>query len=158
MKSKVLLLNGPNLNMLGTREPELYGRDTLADIEKAARNHGKSLGLAVDCHQSNHEGELVSWIQKSRTTHAGLILNPAGFGTTSVAILDALHICEIPIIEIHLTNIYKREAFRHPTYVSSVAKGTITGFGAHGYILALDAMARLIANAAAAQVRAKKSK
>lgn len=158
MKPKVLVLNGPNLNTLGTRQPEIYGRTTLAEIEAACARHGKALGLAVEFRQSNDEGALVNLIQKAVKSHAGIVINPAGYGTTSVAILDALMICPFPIIELHISNIFKREAFRHPTYVSRAARGVICGFGAHGYLLALDAMARLIADAAPAPASAKKPK
>jgi 3-dehydroquinate dehydratase II len=140
----VLILNGPNLNMLGVREPAIYGSDTLADIEAACIDRGADHGLTIDFRQSNIEGELVTWIQQARATHDGIIINPGAYSHTSVAILDALQIAELPVIEVHLTNIHKREAFRHHSYVSRVATGVIAGLGAHGYLLALDAMARLI--------------
>jgi len=147
MKAKVLVLNGPNLNMLGTRQTDIYGSTTLAEIEAAAQRHGKTLGLAVECRQSNDEGQLVSWIQKARGAVGGIVINPAGYGTTSVAILDALLTCDCPIVELHLSNIFRRDAFRHPTYVSRAARGVICGFGARGYLLALDAIAGVIAEA-----------
>lgn len=140
----VLILNGPNLNMLGVREPAIYGSDTLADIEAACADRAADHGLSVDFRQSNIEGELVTWIQQARAQHDGIIINPGAYSHTSVAILDALQIAELPVIEVHLTNIHKREAFRHHSYVSRVATGVIAGLGAHGYLLALDAMARLI--------------
>lgn len=138
---KVLILNGPNLNMLGTRQPEVYGRETLADIEAACRRHGKSLGLAVDCRQSNSEGELVTWIQEARESHAGIIINPGAYSHTSIAIMDAFLAVGLPLIEVHLSNIHRREAFRHSSYVSKVADAVICGLGSQGYLMALDAMA-----------------
>ncbi len=149
MKRKVMVLNGPNLNMLGTRQPEIYGYDTLADIEGRLETQAKALGLGVVCRQSNHEGELVTWIQEARTTCAGIIINPGAYTHTSVAIRDALSACDMPIIELHLSNIHKRESFRHHSYVSAVATGTILGFGAHGYELALEAMENLLGKPAA---------
>lgn len=146
MKSTVLVLNGPNLNLLGKREPEIYGRETLAEIETAAQKHAKTLGLELDCRQSNHEGELVSWVQEARETRAGIIINPGAYAHTSVALMDALLACDIPIIEVHLSNVFKREPFRHNSHVSRVARGLICGLGAQGYLLALDAMVRLIKN------------
>ncbi len=142
--SKIMVLNGPNLNLLGTREPEVYGTDTLADIEKRLGAGAKTLGVDIDFRQSNHEGELVDWIQEARKSCAGIIINPAAYTHTSVAILDALKACEIPIIELHLSNPNARERFRRRSFISPVATGTICGFGAHGYELALAAMARLV--------------
>jgi 3-dehydroquinate dehydratase-2 len=141
---KILVLNGPNLNLLGEREPEIYGRDTLETIGKACRKRGRELGLAVDFRQSNHEGELVTWIQEARTGHAGIIVNAAGYTTTSVVLLDALLAARLPVIEVHLSNIFRREAFRQESLVSLAATGVICGLGSTGYLLALDAMARLI--------------
>jgi 3-dehydroquinate dehydratase II len=140
----ILVLNGPNLNLLGVREPETYGRDTLADIEEACLERAAELGLAVEFRQSNHEGQLVDWIQEARETADGIVLNPGGYTHTSVAILDALRASELPIIEVHLSNIHRRESYRRRSYVSEAAQGIICGLGAHGYLLALDAMARLI--------------
>jgi 3-dehydroquinate dehydratase-2 len=140
----VLILNGPNLNMLGIRQPEVYGSETLADIEKACLAHATALGLASDFRQSNHEGDLVTWIQEARTAAAGIIINAGAYTHTSVAILDALLAAERPTVEVHLSNIHQRDSFRHHSYVSKAAKGMICGFGSHGYILALDALARLI--------------
>ena len=144
MNPKIMVLNGPNLNLLGVRQPHIYGYDTLADVEKRLQARGRSHELAIDMRQSNHEGELVTWIQEARTSCAGIIINPAAYTHTSVAILDALLACEFPVIELHLSNPHKREEFRHRSFVTLAAKGVIAGFGAHGYELALDAMARLI--------------
>ena len=141
---EILVLNGPNLNMLGVREPDIYGYETLADIEDLCNDRARSLGLTIDFRQSNFEGELVTIIQKSRDTAAGIIINGAGYTHTSVAILDALRISELPVIELHLSNTHAREAFRHKSYITQAAAGIICGFGAHGYVLAIDAMARLI--------------
>jgi 3-dehydroquinate dehydratase II len=140
----ILVLNGPNLNLLGVREPETYGRDTLADIEEACLERAAELDLSVDFRQSNHEGQLVDWIQEARETADGIVLNPGAYTHTSIAILDALRAAELPIIEVHLSNIHRRESYRRRSYVSEAAQGIICGFGAHGYLLALDAMARLI--------------
>ena len=148
MTQKIMLLNGPNLNMLGTRQPEIYGYDTLAEIEARVRERATAHGLDLDFRQSNHEGELVTWIQEARTACAGIIINPAAYTHTSVAIQDALATCEFPVVELHLSNIHKREAFRQHSHVSPVATGVIFGFGAYGYELALEAIARLIADAA----------
>jgi 3-dehydroquinate dehydratase II len=144
-KETVYVLNGPNLNLLGTREPELYGRATLAEVEKLCRATAQRFGLAVEFRQSNHEGEIVDWIQEARAEQAaGLIINPAGYTTTSVAILDALHILEVPVIEVHITNIHARESFRRHSYVSGVARAVICGFGVEGYALAITGVAALI--------------
>ncbi|MCL6607783.1 MAG: type II 3-dehydroquinate dehydratase [Geminicoccaceae bacterium] len=144
MAATVHVLNGPNLNLLGKRQPEIYGRDTLADIEAACRTLAAELGLELVFRQSNHEGVLVDWIQEAREKAQGLIINPAGFTTTSIAILDALLACPIPILEVHLSNIHKRESFRQHSYVSLAATGVIAGCGAHGYLLALRHLARLV--------------
>ena len=140
----VLVLNGPNLNMLGTREPEIYGRETLADIAAACRGQAEALALAVDFRQSNEEAELVTWIQEARGTAAGLIINAGAYTHTSIAILDALRMCEVPVIEVHLSNPFRREPFRHTSYISQAARGVICGFGGHGYVLAIDAMAHIL--------------
>jgi len=158
MKPNIMVLNGPNLNLLGVRQPHIYGRDTLADIERRLQARAKPLGLTIDMRQSNHEGELVTWIQEARTTCAGIIINPAAYTHTSVAILDALLACDLPIIELHLTNPHKREEFRHRSFVTLAAKGVIAGFGARGYELALDAMAKLIADAQQVPAPAKAGK
>ena len=142
--SEILILNGPNLNMLGVREPDIYGCETLADIEELCNQRATSLGLTVNFKQSNLEGEIVADIQNARGTAAGIIINAAGYTHTSVAILDALNISELPVIELHISNIHAREAFRHHSYVAQAATGIICGFGSHGYVLAIDAMARLI--------------
>jgi 3-dehydroquinate dehydratase II len=145
MAKTVYVLNGPNLNLLGSREPEIYGRATLADVEKLCRATAKQHGLAVEFRQSNHEGEIVDGIQEARAEQAaGLVINPAGYGHTSVAILDALAALEAPIIEVHISNIHARESFRRRSYVSQVARAVLCGFGIHGYALAIDGLAVLI--------------
>ncbi|MBM3599735.1 MAG: type II 3-dehydroquinate dehydratase [Alphaproteobacteria bacterium] len=130
--------------MLGVREPAIYGRDTLGDIEDKCRTKAQALNLDIDFRQSNHEGELVTWIQEARDTADGIIINPAAYTMTSIALLDALKLAELPVIEVHLSNIHQRETFRQHSYVSLVAVGVICGLGAQGYLLALDAMAELI--------------
>jgi 3-dehydroquinate dehydratase-2 len=140
----ILILNGPNLNMLGQREPGIYGRDTLDDIEKACREKAAELGLEIDFRQSNREGELVEWAQIAGQWFKGIIVNAAGYTHTSVALLDALMVSGLPVIEVHLSNIFRREEFRHHSYVSHAATGVICGFGLKGYVLALDAMAKLV--------------
>lgn len=140
----VLVLNGPNLNLLGTREPELYGAVTLAEIERMCIAEGARLGLAVSCLQSNHEGVLVDAVQTARDTQDGIVLNAAAYTHTSVALLDALKMFEKPVIELHLTNIHKREAFRHHSFVSQAATAMICGFGADGYRLALSGLATIL--------------
>ena len=140
----IYVLNGPNLNMLGVREPEVYGSDTLDDIAGALEDRAKELGLTVDVRQSNHEGHIVDWLQEANVRGAkAVILNAAGFTHTSVAIHDAIKGISVPVIEVHLSNPHAREGFRHHSYVSPVARGVIAGFGALGYQLALDAAARL---------------
>lgn len=139
---KILILNGPNLNLLGFREPEVYGRETLADVERACRKTAQTLGLEIDFRQSNREGELVDWIQEARTDHAGIIINAGAYSHTSVAILDALLAAERPVVEVHLSNLFKREEFRHHSYISQAAQGVICGLGAAGYLYALDALGR----------------
>lgn len=141
MAKRVLLLNGPNLNMLGVREPATYGSQTLADIEKMARAEGRKLGLTVTCRQSNHEGELVTWIQQALGAAEAIVINPGAYSHTSVAIHDALRAVALPVVEVHLSNIHAREPFRHHSYVSAVATGVICGLGAAGYKLALAALA-----------------
>ena len=144
MAKKVLILNGPNLNMLGKREPGIYGADTLDGIRDACQTHGSGIGLEVDFRQSNHEGELVGWIQDAMDTTDCVIINAAAYTHTSVAIHDALRLLKVPVIEVHLSNVHARESFRHHSYISSVATGVLCGFGAHGYIMALDAAHRLV--------------
>ena len=141
---EILILNGPNLNMLGVREPNIYGYETLADIKELCNQRAISHGLKVKFKQSNFEGEIIADIQSARGVAAGIIINGAGYTHTSIAILDALKISELPVIELHLSNIHAREAFRHHSYIAKAATGIICGFGAHGYVLAIDAMARLI--------------
>ena len=141
MAKRVLLLNGPNLNMLGTREPQTYGSQTLADIETMAKAEGKTLGLTVTCKQSNIEGELVTWIQEALGKQDAIVINPGAYSHTSIAIHDAIRAVGLPVVEVHLSNIYTREAFRHHSYVSPVALGVICGLGATGYRLALHALA-----------------
>jgi 3-dehydroquinate dehydratase-2 len=140
----ILVLNGPNLNMLGVRQPEIYGRETLGDIEVACRERGEELGLAIDFRQSNHEGALVDWIQEARDSADGIVINAGALSHTSVAVLDALLASELPVIEVHLSNIYVRDAFRHHSYVSRAARGVICGLGPFGYLCALDALKRLL--------------
>ena len=145
MAKTIYVLNGPNLNMLGTREPEKYGRATLADVEKLCRATAKRFALDVVFRQSNMEGELVNWIQEAHAKKAaGLVINPAGYTTTSISILDALLAIKLPVIEIHITNIHQRESFRHDSYVSKAAKAVVCGFGIDGYALAITGLAGLI--------------
>ena len=147
MAKTIYVLNGPNMNLLGTREPEKYGRATLADVEKLCRETGERFGLDVVCRQSNKEGELVDWIQEAHAKKAaGIVINAAGYTTTSIAIMDALLAVQatVPSVEIHITNIHQREAFRHNSYVSKAAKAVIAGFGIEGYTLAVTGLAGLI--------------
>lgn len=141
---KILVVNGPNLNMLGAREPAVYGRDRLADIEKHCRKAGRDLALTIDFRQSNHEGEIVGWIQDARGSCAGIVINAGAYTHTSVAILDALQLAELPVIEVHLSNIFRREDFRHHSYVSLAARAVICGLGKTGYRLALEALAEIL--------------
>ncbi len=140
----VFVLNGPNLNLLGVRDPAVYGRDTLADIEARCLARATALDLQIDFRQTNHEGQLVDWIQEARESADGIVLNAGAFTHTSVAVFDALSAAELPVIEVHLSNIFRRERFRHHSYVSLAASGVICGLGAHGYELALEAVANLI--------------
>ena len=140
----VFILNGPNLNLLGVRDPSIYGHDTLGDIEERCTARAASLGLEIDFRQTNHEGQIVDWIQEARESADGIILNAGALTHTSVAVLDALAAAELPVVEVHLSNIFRRESFRHHSFVSLAANGVICGLGAQGYELALDAMARLI--------------
>jgi 3-dehydroquinate dehydratase-2 len=144
MSRIVYVLNGPNLNLLGKRQPHIYGHETLADVEAECRRTAAELALEIVFHQSNREYEIIDWIHEARERAGGIVINPAAFTHTSVAILDALNACDIPIIEVHISNVHKREAFRHHSYVSTVASGVIAGFGTQGYPLALQRLARLI--------------
>jgi 3-dehydroquinate dehydratase-2 len=144
MAKTIYVLNGPNLNLLGKREPKIYGRDTLEQIRRACEKKAKALGLGLEFRQSNHEGVLVDWIQEARVKSAGIIINPAGYTNTSIAILDALLASEKPVIEVHLTNIHRREEFRHKSFVSLAARGVICGLGPIGYLLALEALADIV--------------
>jgi 3-dehydroquinate dehydratase-2 len=144
----VLVLNGPNLNLLGTREPEQYGSATLADLERLCRDAGARLGLAVDCRQSNHEGELIDWLHEAGREHAagnllGVVLNPGAYTHTSVALHDAIKAAAVPVVEVHLSNVHAREPFRRHSYVAPVARGIIIGFGVQGYPLAIEALHRI---------------
>jgi 3-dehydroquinate dehydratase II len=150
MAKPIYVLNGPNLNLLGTREPHIYGTATLDDVKALCEARAKALGFEVSFHQSNHEGELVELIQKARQEASALVINPAAYGHTSIAILDALKTLAIPIVECHLSNPAAREEFRRTTYVSLAATGAVTGFGTASYALAIEAAAGL-ANTKAAQ-------
>jgi len=147
MAAKVLVLNGPNLNTLGEREPAIYGRTTLAEIGRSMRARAKRLGLAIDFRQSNHEGELIDWIHAARKSHRAIIINPGGLTSTSISLMDALLASELPVVEVHISNIHRREAFRHHSYVSLAAAGVICGLGAEGYLLALEGVTALLAKA-----------
>lgn len=140
----VSVLNGPNLNLLGLREPALYGSATLDDVEQLCAETAAEQGLAIDFRQTNGEGELISWVQECRGKASGIVINPAGYSHTSVALMDALLAADMPVIEVHVTNIHRREAFRHVSYVSRAAVGVICGLGIGGYALALTAMADLL--------------
>lgn len=147
MTRKVLVLHGPNLNMLGKREPGVYGEKTLQAINEAIAAHARQFDITITAAQSNHEGELVEAIQAAEEAYQGIIINPAAYTHTSIAIRDALLSIELPVIELHLSNIYKREAFRHKSMISDVVTGQITGFGDSGYLLAITAMAELLLDA-----------
>ena len=145
MSSKIIVLNGPNLNMLGIRQPEIYGTQTLDEIRDVCNECAASLHLKLDFRQSNHEGQLIEWVQEAASSDAaGLVINPAGSGYNSIALLDALMMLKLPVIEVHLSNIHKRESFRRHTHTSSAAQGVIAGFGGYGYLLALYALADII--------------
>lgn len=144
MAGKILVLNGPNLNMLGTREPDVYGAETLDDIEAKCRVRATDLGLSVEFRQSNTEGQLVDWVQEARGQFDILIVNAGAYTHTSVALLDALRAVDVPTIEVHLSNIHQREEFRHHSYISKAAVGMIVGFGSFGYEMAIEAAARLL--------------
>ncbi len=146
MSKPIFVLNGPNLNLLGVREPHIYGHETLDDVRTRCETRAGALGLGIVFRQTNHEGELIDWIQEARTDACGLVLNPAGYGHTSVALLDALKSLSIPIVECHLSNPAARESFRHHSYVSLAASGMVCGFGPAGYELAIEAVHGLRAN------------
>ena len=144
----IVVLNGPSMNMLGLRQPELYGAATLDDVEQLCAETAQGLGLAIDFRQTNAEGELISWVHECRGRARGIVINPAGYTTTSIALMDALLSVELPAIEVHITNMHRREEFRHQSYVSRAAVGVIAGLGVRGYALALTAMAGLLDDAA----------
>jgi 3-dehydroquinate dehydratase II len=148
MSRIVYVLNGPNLNLLGKRQPHIYGHETLADVERDCRALAKELNLELRFHQSNREYEIIDWVHQAREVAGGIVINPAAFTHASVAILDALNTFDSPVIEIHISNVHKREEFRHHSFVSSRADGVIAGFGTQGYLLALRRVARLIDEAA----------
>ena len=156
MTKPIFVLNGPNLNLLGTREPAIYGATTLADVERMCADKARSLGHAISFRQSNQEGEIVGWIHEAITGASGIVINPAAYTHTSVAILDALKNVTAPIIELHISNTHRREEFRHHSYVSLAATGIIIGLGVDGYPLAIEAMARLIATKAPGTTKAKR--
>ena len=145
---KILILNGPNLNLLGTREPAVYGSETLADVERLCKEEGKKLGVAVDCRQSNHEGQLIDWVQEAGREIAagkmlGVVFNPGAFTHTSVALHDAIKGASATVIELHISNVHAREEFRHHSYISPAARGIMVGFGVQGYALAMGALVRI---------------
>ncbi len=142
--ASVLVLNGPNLNLLGTREPAIYGGETLADVERMCRDAAARLDLALDFRQSNAEHQLIDWLHAARTTVDGVIINPAAYTHTSVAIADALSAIDKPVIEVHISNVHRREAFRHHSYVSAIAEAVLVGCGTQGYVLALERMAAVV--------------
>lgn len=145
----IAVLNGPNMNMLGLREPELYGAATLDDVEQLCAETAEEMGLAIDFRQTNSEGEIISWVQECRGRAAGIVINPAGYTTTSIALMDALLAVELPVVEVHITNIHRREEFRHRSFVSRAATAVICGFGVRGYALALEGIADLLRERAA---------
>lgn len=142
--ASVLVLNGPNLNLLGTREPAIYGSETLADVAERCARAGDELGLAVDFRQSNAEHQLIDWLHEAREQVQGIVINPAAYTHTSVALADALTAIAKPVVEVHISNVHKREAFRHHSYVSPIAEAVIVGCGTQGYVLALERMAVLL--------------
>lgn len=141
----IYILNGPNLNMLGKRDPDLYGSDTLKDVEEMCRARAAELGHAIDFRQTNHEGTLIDWVQEARDKAAAIIINPGGYSHTSIALMDALEIAQVPIIEVHLSNIHAREPFRHHSYVSKVATQVIMGEKSKGYVMAVETAVKLAA-------------
>jgi 3-dehydroquinate dehydratase-2 len=148
MPNTVFVLNGPNLNLLGLREPGVYGTTTLADIEASVKAAGEKLGLVIDFRQSNHEGVLVDWIHEAREKASGIVINPGAYTHTSVALHDAIKAVGLPVIEVHISNIFARESFRHHSWVSPVAAGVLCGFGPEGYVLGVEALARILARKA----------
>ncbi len=140
----ILLLNGPNLNTLGVRQPEVYGSDTLADVVALAERVASELGFGLRAAQTNHEGQMIDWIHEARGQISGIVINPAGWTHTSVALADALVVPEVPVLEVHISNVHKREAFRHHSYVSPIASGVIAGFGISGYEFAIRRLAQLV--------------
>lgn len=147
MTKSILVLNGPNLNLLGQRQPEVYGHETLSDVENSCRGLADNLGLKIAFFQSNHEGALIDRIQEARGTTEGIVINPAAYSHTSIGILDALNAYEAPVIEVHISNIHQREAFRHHSYVSARADGVIAGCGTQGYLLAILRLSQIIQSA-----------
>lgn len=141
---RIMLINGPNLNMLGLRQPEIYGAQSLTEIEQACRHHAKQQGVALTCLQSNHEGQLVEWVQQARDHADGIVINPGAYSHTSIALLDAVMSAETPLIEVHLSNIHARESFRHHSYLSQAALAVICGLGSKGYLMAIEALAEHI--------------
>jgi 3-dehydroquinate dehydratase-2 len=154
MQKPVYVLNGPNLNMLGLREPHIYGSESLDDVRAMVEAHARGLGMTISFRQSNIEGELVTWMQEARTSASAIVLNAGAYTHTSIAILDALSAAELPVVEVHLSNVYRRESFRHRSFVSPVALGVICGFGPTGYLMALDGLKARIGGAAASRVPA----
>lgn len=143
--TSILILNGPNLNLLGTRQPDVYGHETLAMVEEACKTHAQALGLVAQCQQSNHEGALLDAIHAAKGVHGGIVLNAGAYTHTSIALMDAIFSTEIPTVEVHLSNIHAREAFRHKSFIAPAAIGQICGFGSQGYLMAIDALARRLA-------------
>ena len=141
---KILVIHGPNLNMLGTREPDIYGHQTLEEINTALKAQADSLGFQIETFQSNHEGDIVDKIQQAHDSFDGIIINPAAYTHTSIAIRDALSLLNVPVVEIHISNIYRREPFRHTSMMSAIVTAQISGFGPHGYMLALEGLAQLL--------------
>lgn len=144
MTSKIFVLNGPNLNLLGLREPQIYGADTLADIEARLKHRAEAADYEIVFRQTNHEGVLIDWIQEARQSACGIIINPAAYTHTSVGLNDAVKAADLPVIEVHISNIHARESFRHHSYVSPVARAIVVGFGAQGYELALEGLLRIL--------------
>ena len=155
MTDTIFVLNGPNLNLLGTREPRIYGTQTLADINENLQRRAKALKLELDLRQSNHEGELVDWLHEALAKASAVIINAGGYAHTSIAIRDAVAALPIPVIEVHLSNVHAREHFRRQSMIAQVARGSIVGFGALGYVLALDAAAHLCKGAGATQAKSQ---